>query len=193
MIPVDDANISLLFDDVVSDSIEGSLADYSTILGNIAISEIGETFEDPLYQAKYLDIVDADNGNVWLTPSEEITVYWPYPEGTDENTKFYLLHFEGLNREMEQEEIEDLLLSANVKAINVETDAYGISFQTDSFSPFVLVWDNSKTNLPDTSNPDETVSKDPGTATKNDFAVWGYIALFGALGIYTTRRIQRKG
>ena len=193
MIPVDDANISLLFDDVVSDSIEGSLADYSTILGNIAISEIGETFEDPLYQAKYLDIVDADNGNVWLTPSEEITVYWPYPEGTDENTKFYLLHFEGLNREMEQEEIEDLLLSANVKAINVETDPYGISFQTDSFSPFVLVWDNSKTNLPDTSNPDETVSKDPGTATKNDFAVWGYIALFGALGIYTTRRIQRKG
>ena len=32
---------------------------------------------------RYLDLVDTSNGNVWVTASNPVDIYWPYPEGTD--------------------------------------------------------------------------------------------------------------
>lgn len=144
-IPVDTgAQPSLLFDDVVSQS-DGVENDYAKILSEAAQREIGKAYENVRYEAKYLDLVDAHNGNMWLKASEKVTVYWPYPKGTDENTEFALVHFEGLNREMLTEEIEERIELTQAEIISVEQDAHGISFETDSFSPFVLIWEERET------------------------------------------------
>ena len=38
----------------------------------------------PEYQVlfRYLDLVDASNGNAWVTADKPVEVYWPYPAGT---------------------------------------------------------------------------------------------------------------
>lgn len=120
----------------------GENEDYGTQLKNHALTQIGTELQDPDYQAKYLDLVDANNGNVWLTADKPVTVYWPYPEGTDENTQFYLVHFKGMNCEMDNDAISEAIEKAEVETLEIiSTDEHGISFQTDSFSPFVLVWE----------------------------------------------------
>lgn len=138
----DTAAPSLLFDDVVDSKDTGENEDYGTQLKDHALTQIDAELQNPAYQAKYLDLVDANNGNVWLTADKAVTVYWPYPDGTDENTKFYLVHFKGMNREMDNDAISEAISNADVEEVEIlSTDAHGISFEADSFSPFVLVWD----------------------------------------------------
>ena len=38
--------------------------------------------------------MDANNGNAWVKASKDVTIYWPYPAGTNKETVFTLLHFE---------------------------------------------------------------------------------------------------
>ena len=135
---------SLLFDDVVSNHNTTGADDYDQQLANraaeIAVSN-GADFENPYYQAKYLDLVDVKNGNVWLTASEPVTVYWPYPEGTDEGTEFHLVHFSDLDRTMANGDIPGAIASSATEYVAVENTEHGIRFTTDGFSPFVLIWD----------------------------------------------------
>lgn len=136
------AKPSLLFDDVVDSKDTGENEDYGTQLKDHALTQIDAELQNPAYQAKYLDLVDANNGNVWLTADKAVTVYWPYPDGTNENTKFYLVHFKGMNREMDNDAISEAIANADVEEVEIlSTDEHGISFEADSFSPFVLVWD----------------------------------------------------
>lgn len=94
-------------------------------------------FESSRTEAKYLDLVDANNGNAWLTSEQQVTVYWPYPEGTDRNTNFKLFHYEGMDR--------DTTGTVAPKEVTiVEKTETGITFNTSSFSPFVLVWDTTQ-------------------------------------------------
>ncbi len=140
----DSAAPSLLFDNVVSDHNTEGANDYDQQLANRAvdvIADTGTTFQNPWYDARYLDLVDANNGNAWISSSEPVTVYWPYPVGTDENTEFHLVHFEGLDREIATGDVEDRIASANAVPVEVETTPYGIKFETTSFSPFVLMWE----------------------------------------------------
>lgn len=150
------ADVSLLFDDIVTDGNTEGASDYYSMLTDKAVDEAAEGMQDVKYEAKYLDLVDANNGNVWLTPSEKVTIYWPYPDGTDANTTFKLVHFKDLDREMNLKDVAAEIESAEIETLTVTTDAYGISFQTDSFSPYVLLWDNSQsTTVIGTPTPDE--------------------------------------
>ena len=81
--------------------------------------------------------MDAKNGNAWLTSEQQVTVYWPYPEGTDRNTNFKLFHYEGMDRDTTG------TVAPNEVTI-VEKTETGITFNTSSFSPFVLVWDTTQ-------------------------------------------------
>lgn len=164
------ADVSLLFDDIVSpDNTEG-VSDYYSMLTAKAIDTAAKDFQNVEYEAKYLDLVDANNGNVWLTPSKAVTVYWPYPDGTDANTTFKLVHFEGLDRDMNVSDVESGIASANVQVLNVKTDEYGISFTTDSFSPYVLLWDNTQTAV---STPTPTPDEHPDIAEAKENGTWG--------------------
>ncbi len=157
----DEAAVSLLFDDIVtSDTTEG-VSNYREVLVNKALEQLNLSDEtDVNSQEKYLDLVDANNGNVWLTPGNDVTVYWPYPENTSASTKFYLVHFKGLDREMSMDSVETEIANAEVEVIPVTTDEYGISFTTDSFSPYVLIWTEEAAVTPDVPTEPDTGTTD---------------------------------
>lgn len=156
----DEAAPSLLFDSVVSDDNTEGARDYETALLERAADEL-ESFgaiSDPSYEARYLDLVDANNGSTWLRATNPVTVYWPYPEGTDESTEFCLAHFAGLNREIALDDLDAAVAAAPIEEIEVENTPYGIRFTTNGFSPFVLAWDTEgSTALPTTGDPTTTV------------------------------------
>ena len=126
------------------------------LVDNVAVSETSEILltgkaEETLglensdgltYEFRYLDLVDTANGNTWLTSSQPVTVYWPYPDGTDETTEFRLVHFKGLDREMNVGQIESEINACQAEEITVYKDEHGIYFTTQSFSPFALVYSN---------------------------------------------------
>lgn len=98
------------------------------------------------YEIKYLDLVDTSNGNVWVTADKDIQVYWPLPEGTTKNTKFELLHFEGLHREMGVDKVADQIESCSVTPVTIDeiTDTHIVfTVGTAGFSPFALVWETT--------------------------------------------------
>lgn len=145
-----DAKPSLLFDDIVAGengALENELVGKAvqTIAANNGT--LGSDYE---YEAKYLDLVDANNGNTWLTTNSPVTVYWPYPGETTTDTDFYLVHVHDLDRDMGTSDVIEQIGSANAEYIAIDDAAktdYGISFTLEpdengrvSFSPFVLVW-----------------------------------------------------
>ncbi len=139
-VAADAAGVGLLFDGIIDDG-----ADRTGALLAELESELGVTVEDGNYQAQYLDLVDAHNGNAWVKASGAVTVYWGYPEGTGEDTNFALYHFEGLHREGANSgfDIEDVATS-DIERVTITKTANGIAFDISSggFSPFVLVWDD---------------------------------------------------
>lgn len=139
-VEADAAGVGLLFDGIIDDE-----ADRTGALLAELESELGVTVEDGNYQAQYLDLVDAHNGNAWVKASGAVTVYWGYPEGTGEDTDFALYHFEGLHREGTNSgfDIEDVATS-DIERVTITKTANGIAFDISrgGFSPFVLVWDD---------------------------------------------------
>lgn len=98
------------------------------------------------YEIKYLDLVDANNGNAWISSKTGVDIYWGYPEGTDAGTDFTLLHFQDLHRDGAQsgfdvQDIED----CTVSVVTAENTGYGLKFHVDKggFSPFALVWETA--------------------------------------------------
>lgn len=101
---------------------------------------------------RYLDLVNQADGNVWVTSSAGIDVYWPYPQGTDANTTFTLVHFGNMFREygIDGEEILDKAIAdAPLNTVSVTNTPQGIRFHVDAdgFGPFALTWtSNPQTN-----------------------------------------------
>ncbi len=86
------------------------------------------------YWYKYykLDLVD-ENGNVVELPAgSKIKVYIPYPEGTDMNSK--IQHFDVWHYHDENHGSHDSMRNDGV----LKLEEYGITFETTSFSPFLV-------------------------------------------------------
>lgn len=170
----DASSVALLFDDIVENNdynrnntelLKERTDEVLKDLGDACVLPGGERH----YQMKYLDLIDRKNGDAWLTSSQPLTIYWPLPEGTTKDTKFELLHFCNLHRDMEVGIVGDDILDENLK---IERLTEGITVTdthvkfvvpprvedaagnvTGGFSPFALVWEE-----PDNSNPEK-----PGT------------------------------
>lgn len=97
--------------------------------------------EEFKFEYRYLDLVDSSNGNVWIRPSQEMTIFWPYPEGADSSDTFYVIHFDGLDRNYD--DLNTALEKNEPKVCAVSYTSGGITFKTDSFSPFALVWEEN--------------------------------------------------
>lgn len=134
---VDPSKVELLVDSIVPDE--------DNTLQNSAINRFDEITSSQQVQLNYLDLVDTSNGNAWVTASEPITVYWPYPEGTDQNDTFYIVHYEDLDRNdnnaLEAGDYTMELYSAAQG--NLENTPQGIKITVESFSPFALFWGES--------------------------------------------------
>ena len=174
----DDAVPSLLFDDIIED--EGSTARTDALKAK-ADKTIGSESENRQYQIKYLDLVDANNGNAWITSSNGIDIYWAYPAGTSSSTEFTLLHFKGLHRDGANSgyDVSDIN-SVVPEKVTIEKTANGIKFHVKpgSFSPFALVWEEAAVTPPVTpsepADPDDTGVSDLLDTENHNQYLFGY-------------------
>lgn len=174
----DDAVPSLLFDDIIEN--EGSTARTDALKAK-ADDVIGNESENRQYEIKYLDLVDANNGNAWITSSKGIDIYWAYPAGTSSSTEFTLLHFEGLHRDGANSgyDVSDIN-SVVPEEVTIEKTANGIKFHVEpgSFSPFALVWEEVAVTPPVTpsepADPDDTGVSDLLDTENHNQYLFGY-------------------
>ena len=195
-----DAQVSLLFDGIIDSNASADGKNYTQLLEEkvgqaLADAPVTEGMER-ICEARYLDLVDENNGNVWVAAQDSqgkagtVTVYWPLPEGTDKDTGFTVLHFVGLHRSMTPQQITGTLTDDDytpevIDSIRV-TDTH-VVFETTGFSPFVLTWETPKTSAPPedgedkedpapgvTPAPDQNKGQDstdaPAEQTKSDTA-----------------------
>lgn len=146
-VPVEDTSgVALLFDSIIDAGSE----DRTSLLEDKAEDTMETLNKEPAsgnrfaYSFQYLDLVDTNNGNAWVKASKDVTIYWPYPAGTNKDTAFTLLHFEGLHREMETSEIGEQIADCNVSKVTIveKTDTHIVlKVGSAGFSPFALVWE----------------------------------------------------
>lgn len=114
------------------------------------------------YSFQYLDLVDTNNGNAWVKASKDVTIYWPYPAGTNKDTAFTLLHFEGLHRSMAADDIAGQIENCTVSKVSIEdkTETHIVlKVGSAGFSPFALVWEE-KIPTPPPVNPNPPADPD---------------------------------
>lgn len=114
-------------------------------------------------ETKYLDLVYTNNGNAIVGANNPITIYWPYPEGTDENTEFFIVHYNGLDRNDDEALTDDYtmeLYSADQEdsAYKLENTEKGIKITVDSFSPYALFWADDDAAADSMETPETGVS-----------------------------------
>ena len=140
-VAVEPEGVGLLFDSIIDTD-----ADRTAALLAALEDEYNIDIASGNYQAQYLDLVDANNGNAWVKASGNVTVYWGYPEGTDSSDNFTLYHFTDLHRDGSNSgfDIADIG-SSDIEVVEVTKTAYGIAFEVEpgGFSPFVLVWSDT--------------------------------------------------
>ena len=143
-----DSKPSLLFDSIIEDSPEST--DRTDALKDKVNETLGAVATNATrhYEIKYLDLVDANNGNAWITSSQGTDIYWGYPDGTDQSTQFKILHFKDLHRDGNTSgyDVSDTE-TCSVDSVKVENTANGIKFHVAAggFSPFALVYDTVNT------------------------------------------------
>ena len=139
-VPVKAEGVGLLFDGIIDKDVNRTEVLLSTIEAQFNVS-----INPHRYQAQYLDLVDANNGNAWVKASGPVTVYWGYPEGTGQNTNFTLYHFTDLHRDGSSSGFDVVDISGSkIELVKLRKTANGIAFEVEpgGFSPFVLVWEN---------------------------------------------------
>ena len=152
----EDAGVKLLFDDIIEQN--SASVSNTQLLINRADEVLGGSSDSRRYEAKYLDLVDTNNGNAWVAADGDITVYWPLPAGTGWSTNFTLLHFERLHREMGVDAVENDIYTCKVTSVPIENTGTHVKFTVSraGFSPFVLVWDEYNTPITPVPQPGNT-------------------------------------
>lgn len=113
------------------------------------------------YEFRYLDLVDTQNGNAYVTmgQKQKMKLYWPVPADASADSEFHMVHFAALNRDsndnmnelLEQEPAEEL----SCKKVTISGKEY-ITFETESFSPFALLYEKKKAGGDDPKDPSIT-------------------------------------
>ena len=145
-------NVQLLNDTIVDE--DGSQEAMEEAIVEAAANDEDVNIDaDYTFDFRYLDLVDTDNGNAYVTMADgqEMTIYWPYPEDMDQDDTFYVAHFDGLDRDFTAGELASAINDADLKLYSegdanykLETTENGIKFTTSTFSPFALVYDASQ-------------------------------------------------
>ena len=126
------------------------------------LEEKGVVLSNPRYDYAYMNLVDTNNGNVYVQADQPVTVTWPYPAGTDAGDTFYLVHFQDMNRG--ENLTSGAIANSDVEVLEVNTTEAGLTFSVDGFSPFVLVWETTHYPPIDPNpdpDPDPTPDPDP--------------------------------
>lgn len=128
-------------------------ADFNASIGEDAIATVNASLSNAAYEAFYLDLVDTENGNAVVTigANDSLTIYWPVPDDAASNSEFHVVHYIEMDRQTVMGE-DDLSSAAKatpgVEIVTIGNQRY-VTFTTDSFSPFVLVYEEEDTTEPD--------------------------------------------
>lgn len=119
---------------------------------------------DVKFQQQYLDLVDTNNGDAYLTLGDghDITVYWPVPEDYDNSKDALIYHFDGVDRDYNDGDVAaqvDELILIEPELVTVNGNDY-FEFTTTSFSPFVLAYATESEPSPST-DPTPTPTTEP--------------------------------
>ena len=190
-VTVEADNVALLFDEIIETAENAEGNDRAEALVAKADDVLNVSAGDMNYDLKYLDLVDTQNGNVWVKASQDVTIYWPLPEGTTQNTEFTLMHFEGLHRDMDPDEVNNMISGCTVDTatseaegnhiaiVDVTEDYVVIETGANGFSPFALAWeaDNGGSDTPDNPGwtPGGSGDEPDGLNTEDHFSyIVGY-------------------
>ncbi len=157
---VDAKGIQILDDKLLTDE-DGT--DRQALLEKKAKDYLGAAGEGQTYKYAfhYLDLVDAYNGNAWVSASNGTTVYLPYPEGVMSDTAKSLgvqvIHFKDLHREYGfsgQAKVEEAIAVCELETMDVTYDDNGIKFDVarEGFSPFAVVWNTQAYTITASAN-----------------------------------------
>ena len=144
------AEIHLMFDGLLP-AVEGGDGSVREQMLVDRAKALGYTLTEGQYQYKYLDLINAHDGNAWVTSSQGVDVYWPYPAGSDSSYTFYVLLYDDVNREYgigTTDKLEEQIKNSPItKFVGTPTDA-GVKFHLNEgdFGPCALVW--TKTEEP---------------------------------------------
>ncbi len=136
-VELDDNQVSLLVDSV-SDS-----AEFNAQLEEHAADAAG--MEGAETESFYLDLVHAENGNVQVGLNGTLTINWPMPNDANPEGDFKIVHYIAMDRNdtFAVDELQENHYHANTD-VKVNDDGT-LSFNVDSFSPFVLVYEAKET------------------------------------------------
>ena len=129
--------------------------EFNAAMGADAIERVtnaaGNTLSNAAYDLAYMDLVDTQNGNTVVTMGENqsLTIYWPVPEDTAEDSAFHVVHYTGMDREntvdmdnLGQQDAEVKTGEDVVEKVTIGDQEY-VKFTTSSFSPFALVYEKA--------------------------------------------------
>ena len=140
------SKIALLFDELLPSSDGGDNSSYIDLLSSHA-EESGYTMKGWNSIYRYLDLVDMNDSNAWAASTEGCDVFWPYPEGADQDSEIRLLHFKGLHREYSmagEDSLAEQVGQSEIETVEVTKTENGVWFHIpeSGFSPFALTWQN---------------------------------------------------
>lgn len=160
-IQVQDGDIHLLVDSLVTEENNGDQAVVNAIQSNVQEALKEDHPENAAYDMRYLNLVDNNNGNAYVTTNGETTVTWPIPDDAAEGSTFHVVHFKDLDREFDGSEAVNKINAAQTEVLEATVDGDTIKFTTSSFSPFVLVY-TEKASTPPTPTT-HTITATAGT------------------------------
>nr|WP_281254643.1 BspA family leucine-rich repeat surface protein [Massilicoli timonensis] len=168
MYPVnEDAKIVLLWDELIEEVL-GSAERMEALhaKGMEAVKGMDET-KEVKREFRYLDLVDQNDGNLWVgTEKETVSVYYPYPEGSEEGDRFAVVYYEGLTRDytmqMSEEALDEEIAKSKAREIEVRKTEGGLEFEVGSkeFGTFEVMWQKEEKptepeEKPNTPNEEE--------------------------------------
>lgn len=158
----DTTGVRLMVDTLIDEQV---LVDYLKTDPEVTLPKGNLTFVQ-----KYMDLVDTNNGDAYLTmgDGQEVTVLWPVPEDYINDGGAVIYHFEGVDRDYNTGNVVeniDELIQIHPEMVTVNGTEY-FEFTTSSFSPFVLAYANSYPVTPQNPGSDTTTESNPQTTPK---------------------------
>lgn len=152
----DPTKVELLADSVLNDS--DTLSKLREAAAD-SLNKAGVTIgANTIFDFQYLDLVDTSNGNAYVTTNKSMTIYWPIPANAAEDTDYYVVHFNGLDRNYNVSQLDSLIGNTTHKVdvyskddtinpLTIETigNQKYVKFSTSTFSPFALVYETKTT------------------------------------------------
>ena len=194
------ARIGLLWDDFIPGVLGES--EREGVLDAKARAAAGGAFASSdavQHRFKYLDLVDMNDGNVWVATADgsAVTVFVPYFGSLSAEDDIAVVYFDGLTRDytldMASADLDAEIAATSAHALQVTKTADGLIFEVPwaQFGPFELMWIDADAPTPvemTRTIPTRAASRQStrrtgpmGTSSRRAIALWRLLRCWCAL------------